>query len=188
MVPESGSSAPKRPKRSRIPPPPVSPDAPLSPREQRFVSEYLIHENASEAAKAAGYSRGAGAATQGCRLLMRANIQRAIAEGNAIALARNGITADRVLEELRRIGFSDARDLFDAKDKLRRPSSWSVALRASVAAVELKSGKVAKVRFWNKGHALELLARRLGLVEARDDRPPVSTFKLPDDTPVVNVH
>jgi len=51
----------------------------MTPKQERFVQEYLVDLNATQAYKRAGYSvKGAGAAVNACRLLANANIAKAI--------------------------------------------------------------------------------------------------------------
>ena len=84
---------------------------PLSAREAAFVRHYLagrsgVRGNGTQAAIAAGYApRSAG--VQAHALLKRPKIQRAV----AARCARADITVDRVLEELRRVAFSDMGDV-----------------------------------------------------------------------------
>ncbi len=81
---------------------------PLSDKQARFVGEYLIDLNATQAAIRAGYSE-ATAKQQGARLLTKADVRAAVADGQEKRAKRTEITADRVLQELAKIGFSDIR-------------------------------------------------------------------------------
>lgn len=83
----------------------------LTPKEERFVEEYLIDLNATAAAARAGYS-GRSAGDIGHELLRRERVATAIQEAKARRSERTEITADRVLEELRRIALADVRRLF----------------------------------------------------------------------------
>jgi phage terminase small subunit len=78
----------------------------LSPKQQRFVAEYLIDLNGTQAAIRAGYSRKT-ACEQAARLLANAKVAEAVAAGKADRGERLEITADRVLQELALIAFSD---------------------------------------------------------------------------------
>ena len=80
----------------------------LSDKQARFVAEYLIDLNATQAAIRAGYS-AATAKQQGSRLLTNADVQEAVTSGRAEMAKRTEISADRVLTELAKIGFSDIR-------------------------------------------------------------------------------
>ena len=80
----------------------------LNPKQRRFVEEYLIDLNATQAATRAGYSP-ATANEQGARLLAHASVKEAIRRGQAARSERTQITQDMVLRELAKIGFSDIR-------------------------------------------------------------------------------
>lgn len=72
---------------------------PLTPKQERFVEEYLCDLNATQAAIRAGYSEN-GAEVQGHRLLSNANISALIAASQAERSARTNITQDYVLESI----------------------------------------------------------------------------------------
>lgn len=80
----------------------------LTPKQRAFVREYLIDLNGTQAAIRAGYAES-GAGVEGSRLLTNAKIKAAIDLAMKDRADRLGITADRVLSELAKIGFSDIR-------------------------------------------------------------------------------
>lgn len=82
----------------------------LSEKQARFVAEYLIDLNSTQAAIRAGYSIKT-AKQQGSRLLTNADVQAAVAKAQMKRAERTEITQDRVLEELAKIGFADMRKL-----------------------------------------------------------------------------
>lgn len=84
----------------------------LRPKHVRFVQEYLIDLNATQAAIRAGYSAKT-AEQQGPRLLGNAGIAKAIFEAEQRRSARTEIAADAVLHELSAVGFSDIGDILD---------------------------------------------------------------------------
>ena len=77
----------------------------LTPKQQRFVGEYLIDLNATKAAIRAGYSKKT-AKQQGARLLTNVDIQTVIQRAMDERSLRTGIKADRMIAELARIGFA----------------------------------------------------------------------------------
>ncbi len=81
----------------------------LTPRQARFVEEYLIDLNAKNAAIRAGYSNKA-AKQQGHKTLQAPAVQEAVTAAVEARSKRTGITADRVLEEIADIGFGDMGD------------------------------------------------------------------------------
>lgn len=80
----------------------------LTARQRRFVDEYLVDLNATQAAIRSGYAPS-GARTEGARLLANADISDAIAAAQLKRSQRTKITQDQVLTELAKIGFSDIR-------------------------------------------------------------------------------
>lgn len=71
----------------------------LTDKQQRFIEEYLIDLNATQAAIRAGYSADT-AAVIGCENLIKPNIQFAIAEAQKQRTKRTQITQDEVLNRL----------------------------------------------------------------------------------------
>ncbi|SOS28054.1 terminase [Pseudomonas syringae pv. avii] len=80
----------------------------LTVKQQRFVDEYLIDLNATQAAIRAGYSQKT-ARQIGNRMLTNVDIQAATSKRMGERSNRVEITQDMVLKELAKIGFSDIR-------------------------------------------------------------------------------
>lgn len=84
------------------------------------------------------------------------------------------LTAQRVLEELRRLAFSDVGTLFDENGKLRPMHTMTREERAAIAGLEVivknaeagdgHTDTVHKVKVWDKVRALEQLAKHFGLL------------------------
>ena len=74
----------------------------LNDRQRRFVDEYLIDLNGTQAAIRAGYSVS-GARAHACKLLTNANIQAAISAAQAARQERTELTADEVIRDLREV-------------------------------------------------------------------------------------
>lgn len=154
----------------------------LSDKQARFVDEYLVDLNAAQAAIRAGYAK-ASARQQGNRLLTNDDIAAAIAEKQEQRGERTQITADRVLQELARIGLSDLRGAFTPGGALLPPEYWPEDLAASIASVEVvtkPSGeidedgnkiieRVHKLRLWDKNSALEKIGKHLGMFVERHE-------------------
>ncbi len=106
-------------------PRPMTP-RPMTPRQRRFVQEYLIDLNASQAAKRAGYS-ARSARTTGQKILHHPAVAAAIESAQEKRAQRTRVTADRVVTELAKVAFGDPRRLFSwgpggvgsRRDKLR---------------------------------------------------------------------
>ena len=72
----------------------------LTPKQQRFVAEFLVDLNATQAAIRAGYSAKTANKT-GPRLLVNVGIAAAISAGQQARQQRTEITQDWVLERLK---------------------------------------------------------------------------------------
>ena len=81
----------------------------LTPKQQRFVEEYLVDLNATQAAIRAGYSHDT-ARSIASENLSKPDIADAIAAARAVLSERAGISAERVLRELSLIGFANMQD------------------------------------------------------------------------------
>lgn len=76
--------------------------SPLTPKQQRFVQEYLVDLNATQAAVRSGYSPKT-AEQQGSRLLGNAKVAAAVAAGRKRLAAKLELTAEKVLADIERI-------------------------------------------------------------------------------------
>ena len=157
--------------------PPVETEAigaDLTPRQQRFVEEYLVDLNATQAAIRAGYSPKT-ANEQGSRLLSYASVSAAVLAGQKAKLDTTGITAERTLKEISRLAFQDPRAYWDADGNLKPITELNDDEAAAVASIEVliknaqagdgKTDTVHKLQTWDKTKNLELLARHLGLLK-----------------------
>lgn len=144
----------------------------LTPKERRFVAEYLIDQNATQAATRAGYT-AKRLDQAGYELLRKPEIQAQVEIGQAKQLAAAGVTVQRIVDELAKISFADRRKLFDSEGHLLPPAQWPDDLAACVSGLEMESATIegpdgprivaypSKVRLVDKKGTLELLGRHL---------------------------
>ena len=140
----------------------------LTPKQQRFIEEYLIDLNATQAARRAGYSEKT-ARNIACENLAKPDIQEAIAQAMAKRAERTQVTADRVVEEFAKIGFANSCDFFDwgpdgitVKGKADLTPEQQAAV-AEVSQTTTKDGGTVKIKLHDKRGALDSLARHLGM-------------------------
>jgi len=140
----------------------------LTRRHRRFIDEYLVDLNGKQAAIRVGY-RDRYADDSACRLLADPLIARAVKRAMAQRAARTRITADRVLKEYARIAFADIRDVADWGSggiNVREPRALTDDAAAAIAEIsDGKKGGRARLRLHDKKHALDAIARHLGLFE-----------------------
>jgi phage terminase small subunit len=155
----------------------------LTPKQQRFVEEYLIDLNATQAYLRAGYKvKPASARVQSCRLLADPNIALAIEEAKARRSERVEITQDRVLQEIARIAFFDVRKLYREAGGMLDPHELDDDAAAVLVGVDIVeeteakegggrevTGYVKKAKLADKVAALTLAARHLGMLKDKTE-------------------
>jgi phage terminase small subunit len=141
----------------------------LSPKQQRFVLEYLRDYNATAAAERAGYAHPN---KQGPRLLVNVGVAEAVKAGLREQEERIKVDADRVLRELKLIATSDPGEIFDfsrdGEPTLRPANTIPPMARRLISS--LKIGKYGpEVKLWSKDAALDKLMRHFGLYKDKVD-------------------
>jgi phage terminase small subunit len=149
----------------------------MTPRQQRFVEEYLIDLNATQAAIRAGYSKKC-AKVEGHRLLTYAAVSEAVAKKQQKRLTSLAVSGERVVTELSRIGFADLtkavyveHGCLIVKDTADIPEDLRPAI-AEISETVSKHGRTIKVRLHDKVAALLALAKHTGVSEAPEKEPP----------------
>lgn len=140
----------------------------LTEKQQRFVEEYLIDLNATQAAIRAGYSAKT-ADQQGSRMLANVKVQEAISKAMAERSKRTGVNQDRVVLELAKIAFVNANDVIDS-DSATIKEGATAEDTAAIQSVKVKiiptkegEGVEREIRLNDKIKALELLGKHLGM-------------------------
>lgn len=153
-------------------------DMALTPKQLRWIEEYQVDLNATQAAARAGYSARTANRT-GARMLSNAVIMAAVRTRLAARSARISAQADDVLRELLRIAYSDIGDVLDfAGDAPRLRSARDIpdAARRCVSSMKVRrytegrgdnarDVEVTEFKLWDKLSALDKLARHLGLLK-----------------------
>lgn len=157
----------------------------LTAKQRRFVEEYLIDLNATQAAIRAGYSPKRADAI-GYENLRKPEIHAAIEAAQAERSKRTEITQDMVLRELAKIGFADIRKvvrwgnteirLNDGSDDGLVEVYHGLALTAAdeidddtaAAIAEVSQGKEGlRVKLHDKKGALVDIGKHLGMFKDR---------------------
>ena len=149
----------------------------LTPKQIRFVDEYLVDFNATQAAIRAGYSKKT-AAFIGAENLKKPKIAEEIARRQKDLQRRTEVTQDRVVKELARVAFADASDYvcvetltYENRDGTVSPiqvvspkdtDTLSDDQRAAIASIKQGANGV-EVKLCDKIKALELLGRHIGM-------------------------
>ena len=154
----------------------------MTKKQKRFVEEYLIDLNATQAAIRAGYSPDT-AQQMGSENLSKPVIRNAIDRAIAERSRRTGINQDRVIQELAKIAFLNPVDVIDMDEATIRGKA-NRDDTACIASVKVKNiptddGAITEreVKTYDKLKALELLGKHLGMFTDK--------VKLEGNVPVV---
>lgn len=147
--------------------------AKLTLKQQRFVDEYLIDLNATQASIRAGYSVKT-AKEQGSQNLTKLNIQQAISEKMAERSRRTGVNQDRIVLELAKIAFVKMTDIVDNQGKIKSTATEDdlaciESMKYKESESETGSSVEREVKISPKLKALELLGKHLGMWNDRMD-------------------
>lgn len=151
---------------------------------QMFVREYLKDFNASRAAIAVGYSKKSSC-MQGSRLLKNDKIISMLKVEAEKALRRNDIEVDKVLADLKILGYSSMADYAEwgaGSVTLKNSDAIPRELLAAVSEVsqqETKYGSNIRIKLHDKKGSLDTLAKIAGLLKdnLKIDQDQVDDFK-----------
>lgn len=144
----------------------------LSPKQKRFIEEFLLDLNGTAAYKRAGYNaKGHGAEVNAAKLLSNTEVASAISAAQAKRSRRTEVNADRVIQELAAIAFADPRKLFNADGSTKPLHEVDDDTRGALV-IEVNQGTdsegnptfTRRTKFACKLIALDRLARHLGLL------------------------
>ena len=162
----------------------------LTPKQKRFVAEYLKDSNGTRAAIEAGYSPKRAAETAYDLRHKTSCVMEAIRREEEERLHRVGVQADKVLTRMARIAYVDIRRLYGPNNTLLDVKDWPDDIVPAVAGVEtfeeyqgkgedrILVGYTKKVRLWDPNPSLTNMAKNLGVIgngkrRDEDDEEPV---------------
>lgn len=142
--------------------------AKLTKKQERFVEEYLIDLNATQAAIRAGYSPDS-AAEIAYENMKKPHIRARVDELMAERSRRTGVNAERVVRELARLAFVNAPDVIDIDTATLRTGAGQDDT-AAIQSVKVKTvtgedmdSVEREIKLADKTKALELLGKHLGM-------------------------
>lgn len=156
----------------------------LPPRQQLFVKTYIANGfNAGAAALAAGYSPHTAPQIAG-RLLATPTVMAAVEEGKKKLFRKYDVSAERVVQELALLGFSNMQDYMEVTEDGAARLDLSNLTRDQAAAISQLDSEVymeghgedaeqvkrTRIRLHDKRAPLELLGKHLGIFEGDGER------------------
>lgn len=144
----------------------------LTPKQERFVDEYLTDLNATQAAIRAGYSKKT-AGRQAIELLNKTHIAHAVAEKKKQIANGIEVTRDRIIKEMARLAFFNIKGLVDSEGNPKQIHELSDDVAAAINGIEItviggqeeQDAHVKKYRIPDKNKSLENLAKILGYMD-----------------------
>ena len=158
----------------------------MSPKQQRFVEEYMADLNATQAAVRAGYSPKT-AAEQGSRLLTNVNVSDAVSRMTAEQSRRTGVTADRIIREMAKIAFANIADVANLDEATARGGAaeedTAAVQSVKVKRIQTDGGEIVEreVKLHDKVRALTELGKHVGLFDTRVKVSGAATVVIRDD-------
>lgn len=146
----------------------------LTARERKFVNEYLVDLNATQAAIRAGYSKKS-ARSIGSESLTKPDIQEYLQKRQAELQKKTSVTPERIIEELSHIAFDDIRNYLsfypdaDGQIKVDIKDSRKIDTR-SIAEVSVGRDGQFKFKLYCKDNALAQLGKHLGMWDKKDQQ------------------
>ena len=142
----------------------------LSPKQHKFVDEYIMLDNATQAAKNAGYSEKT-AYSQGQRMLKNVEVAAEVARRRA-ELRKTCATPERIVKEYLSLYNTNMRDIaaWGPGGVAARPSDTLTEEQAAAISEisETKDGNI-KVKLHDKKGILDSLARIAGMFQDKLD-------------------
>lgn len=147
----------------------------LTPKQAKFVAEYVKCGEAKRAALAAGYKDGSAIRSQASEMLQVPKIKAEIEKRMAKLTNKLEITAERVLKERARLAFFDPRCLFRDDGTPKEITELDDDTAAAVAGLDVEAlfdgggkdakriGSVKKYKLADKNASLTALEKHLGL-------------------------
>ncbi|GGO96511.1 terminase small subunit [Stakelama pacifica] len=145
----------------------------MTPKQERFVEEYLIDLNATQAAIRAGYSAKT-AQEQSSRLLSNVMVSQAIAEAKTNRSEQTGVDAAWLLKRLADESVADVGDLYNDDGTIKPVKDWPLIWRQGlVAGLEVESigdgaGHVTKLKLSDRVKRLELIGKHIDVQAFRE--------------------
>lgn len=158
-------------------------------KSRSFADEYLIDKNATQAAIRAGYSAKT-AKDIGCQNLAKLYIREYIDKKLMELSNKANVTATRILFELSKLAFYDARKLYDDDGKPIHISQLDDMTAGAITGVDIVTvgnddvgyAEVMKIKVADKKAALELLGKNQKLWTDRIEHAGGIQFVPIDDT------
>lgn len=164
----------------------------LNDKQQKFVNEYLLCANATQAAKKAGYAENT-AYSQGQRLLKHVEVRSALMDAKADVREKAKVDAAWVLNELHAMWEADLGDIINDAGMVKPIQDWPDAWKKQLNGFEMAElydrsdgqpmqvGDLKKIKWIAREKVLDMIARHID-VQAFSER---STVEVVDKASIL---
>jgi len=134
----------------------------LTIKQQLFVHAYCVHRDGTRAALESGYSSNSAQAI-GSENLTKPLISRAIDRQLNKVMKKIDVSAERIAEEIAKLGFSNIGDCYDMNGNMipihKLPRDVSAAITEVTETIDASGKRSIKYKMDGKTKNLELLGR-----------------------------
>lgn len=144
----------------------------LTPLQERFAQQYVISLNATQAYKKVYKCSLKAAESGGSRTLSIAKVAARVKQLQARIMKKTDLSAEMVINELRKLGFSNIKSFAEAGNKIKDISELPDEVTAAVESIQT-GPKGTKIKLYDKKAALVDLGRHLGIFEKDNAQKPI---------------
>ncbi|MBS9404917.1 terminase small subunit [Halomonas sp. TRM85114] len=157
------------------------PNESLPPKQSRFVEEYILDLNATQAAIRAGYSPKTAYRT-GADLLKKPQVRQLIDQYKVERSQRVQMDADRVLQRLAEIDAMDVADILNDDGSVKPLRKWPRIWRTYITSFDITElaegsgderqvvGLLKKIKWPDKLKNLEMIGRHVSVQAWKEQR------------------
>ncbi len=138
----------------------------LTPKQRRFVAEYLKDQNGTQAAIRSGYSERT-ANEQASQLLAKLKVKEAVAEKLREIESKSVLTAEEVRVSVYRLLQFDPRRAFNPDGTMKKIHQMPEDVVRALVGIDVDDARaeVKRIRFADRVRVLELAAKILGMLK-----------------------
>lgn len=157
-------------------------DKKLTPKQQRFIDEYMIDLNATRAYKTVYGGTQKSAEASGPRLLGNVRVRAEIEKRQTKVADKLELSRERVLKELARLAFLNPKKFYDENGNLKAIQDLDDDTAACLTGMDVEDlfegygqdrqyiGKVKKIKYAGKNSAVDMLMKYFGLYKKDNDQ------------------
>lgn len=150
----------------------------MTEQRKRFADKYFETLNGCKSAIYAGYSE-ATARQQAHQMLQDPEVEEYLRKLREEEAERNGVSRERLLQEYKKIAFSDVRELYNADGGLHNVKQIDDETAGAISSIKSKEvydnegnkvGDIIEVKTHDKIRALDAIGKHIGFFEKDNDQ------------------